>query len=182
MKKPLRLAVLAAIVLTLALAGRAFAHEAMEHMAMTPTENLPVAADPAYPPDTGLILLHDHMPGMKGAAARVSGAFDTVLYAIDYTRSDTGEKVENHRWVIHEEIQGNSEKPYVVGDKVTLLPGHISSMGGEGVLAEISEVLPGVAYMVDFLPTDGSEPVLNHQWMSEDELLLCVPPSPHTSH
>ena len=33
------------------------------------------------------------------------------------------------------------------------------------------EVVAGVAYMVDFTPTDGGEPIINHQWVSQEELL-----------
>ena len=80
----------------------ALAHEGMDHHAVTPTDTFTPAEDPAYPVGTEVIMLADHMPGMAGAAARVSGAFDTVLYAINYTNADTGEEVLWHRWVIHE--------------------------------------------------------------------------------
>lgn len=147
------------------------ANGTMDLHAITPTESLFPAANPAYPVGTDALLAADHMPGMKGAIARISGAFDTVLYAINYTRSDTAEVVKDHRWIIQEEIKGHGEVPYKAGDVVTLLPGHISGMGGEGVQAEIVEVMPGVAYMVDFTPTDGTERVINHQWLSEAELM-----------
>ena len=166
-KKPF--ALLAALVLALALP--VLAHEGMDHSVMSPTDRFIPAEAPRYPVGTQALLQADHMPGMKGAVAVISGAFDTVLYAITYTRSDTGEVVKDHRWVIREEIQGFGEVPFQEGEFVTLLPGHISGMGGEGVLAEITLAVPGVAYMVDFTPLDGMEPVLNHQWVSEEELL-----------
>ena len=75
---------------------------------------------------------------------------------------ETAAQVENTRI---EKIQQPAR------DQVILLPGHISGMGGEGARAEIVEVMAGVAYMVDFTPTDGSEPIFNHQWVSEEELL-----------
>lgn len=146
------------------------AHD-MDHHAVSPTDAFTPAEAPLYPLGTEVILAADHMPGMEGAVARISGAFDTVLYAINYTREDTGEVVLWHRWVIHEEIENPMEEPYEVGNVVTLLPGHISGMGGEGVQAEIVEVLIGTAYMVDFTPTDGTDPVVNHQWVSEEEVL-----------
>ena len=166
-KKPF--ALLAALVLALALP--VLAHEGMDHSVMSPTDRFIPAEAPRYPVGTQALLQADHMPGMQSAVAVVSGAFDTVLYAITYTRSDTGEVVKDHRWVIREEIQGFGEVPFQEGEFVTLLPGHISGMGGEGVLAEITLAVPGVAYMVDFTPLDGMEPVLNHQWVSEEELL-----------
>ena len=168
MKKQLHILLVA---LLLALVIPVFAHENMDHSMFTPTVNFTPAINPLYPIDTEVILLADHMSGMNGANARISGAFDTTLYAITYTRSDTGEVVKDHRWVIHEEIADYVALPFKVGDAVTLLPGHISGMGGEGVLVEITEVVPGVAYMVDFSPTDGSDPIVNHQWVSEAELL-----------
>ena len=167
--KKTTLALLATLVLALALP--ALAHEGMDHSVMTPTDSFIPAENPVYPVGTQALLQADHMPGMQSAVAVVSGAFDTVLYAITYTRSDTGEVVKDHRWVIREEIQGFGEVPFREGEFVTLLPGHISGMGGEGVSAEITLVVPGVAYMVDFTPLDGTEPVKNHQWVSEDELL-----------
>lgn len=155
----------------------ALAHEHMDHHAVTPTDTFTPAEDPVYPVGTEVILLADHMPGMAGAVGRISGAFDTVLYAINYTRADTGEEVLWHRWVIHEEIEGTGSEPYRTGDQVTLLPGHISGMGGEGMQAEIVEVMTGVAYMVDFTPADGTEPIQNHQWVAQEELLPYEPPA-----
>lgn len=163
-----------ALILTallLALTISAFAHENMDHSITTPTEHLIPAANPEYPVGTEVLLAANHMPGMQGAIARVSGAFETTLYAITYTRRDTGEVVKDHKWVIHEEITGHGEDPFSVGEIITLLPGHISGMGGEGVQAEITELSPGVAYMVDFSPVDGSEHITGHQWVSEEELL-----------
>ncbi|HSK68590.1 MAG TPA: DUF1541 domain-containing protein [Candidatus Limnocylindria bacterium] len=162
-------------LLALALAVPVIAQEAGGHMAMSPTDEFTEAADPRFPVGTYVVLNADHMPGMMGAGGVISGAFDTVLYAINFTSAETGERMENHRWVIHEEIEGHREEPYSVGDVVTLMPGHISGMGGEGVQAEIAEVVRGVAYMVDFMPTDGGEEVVNHQWLSEDELFACCP-------
>jgi hypothetical protein len=167
MKKSLRFAAL--LLLALAMAVPAIAHEA-GHGVTSPTDNLQEAMEPQFPVWSYAVLLADHMPGMKGAAARVSGAYDTTLYAVSYTRTDTGERTENHKWVIHEEIEGHGDMPYAVGDNVMLMAGHISGIGGEGAEAEITQVLPGVAYMVDYLPTDGSEPVVYHQWVSGEEL------------
>ena len=168
MKKQFNILVAA---LLLALAIPVFAHENMDHGMVSPTENFTPAENPLYPVDAQVILSADHMPGMNGAIARISGAFGTTLYAITYTRSDTGEVVNDHKWVIHEEIANYGALPFNVGDTVTLLPGHISGMGGEGVQALVTQAVPGVAYMVDFSPTDGSDPVVNHQWVMEAELL-----------
>ena len=158
------------IALVLGLTASALAFGPTDHQALTPTEALTPARSPAYPVGMAVKLEADHMPGMEGAPGTISGAYETVLYAVSFTRADTGEEVLWHRWVIQEEIEGFGEAPYQPGDIVTLLSGHISAMGGEGAQAEIVEVMPGVAYMVDYVPTDGSAPVQNHQWLSEEEI------------
>lgn len=139
--------------------------------AVSPTDSLVAAENPAYPVGTPVRVEADHMEGMLGAQGVVSGAFETVIYAVDYTDAETGERVENHKWVIHEEIEGGREAPYAAGDTVILKAGHISSMGGEGAEATIVEVVKGVAYMIDYIPTDGGEEVKDHQWVVESELL-----------
>lgn len=169
-RKILTAALAAMLLMALALPGLAGEH-GMGHHAFTPTESLTPAAAPLYPVGSEVLLNADHMEGMRSAVAKVSGAFDTVLYAVDYVHTETGEPVKAHKWVIREEIEGHGGEPFAAGDTVRLLPGHISSMGGEGAEATIAQVLPGVAYMVDFTPTGGGEPVTYHQWVSEDELL-----------
>lgn len=107
---------------------------------------------------------------MQGAEGVVSGAFDTTLYAVDYTAA-SGAKVENHRWVIAEEIENSAGKAFAVGDTVTLGQGHMESLGGAGLSAVIRQVAQGPAYMVDYDPTDGGARVVNHQWVAEFELM-----------
>lgn len=168
-----RFSMLLALVLLFTGALMAAAHEGMDHSITTPTDAFTPAAHPKYPVDSQVIIQADHMGGMQGARGTVSGAFDTVLYAIDYVHKDTGEAITHHKWVVQEEIaeHEHAHEPFKIGDTVTLLPGHITGMGGEGQQATIVEVVPGVAYMVDYEPTDGTEPIHNHQWVSEEELL-----------
>src|SRR5699024_10523002 len=52
----------------------------------------------------------DHMEGMEGAVATIEDAYDTIAYAVTYTPTDGEEKVENHKWVIHEEIEDAKEE------------------------------------------------------------------------
>ncbi len=138
--------------------------------AMTPVEHLTPAVNALYPVGSRVLIDTDHMDGMQGAVGIVTGTFDTTLYAVDYI-SDSGEAVMNHRWVIAEEIGGGKDKAYVVGDTVTLGFGHMGGHGGAGMSAVITSVVNGPAYMVDYDPTDGSDRVVNHQWMAEFELL-----------
>ncbi len=45
-----------------------------------------------------------HMPGMQGATATIDSAEDTTVYMVTYTDTETGETVENHKWVTEEEL------------------------------------------------------------------------------
>ena len=145
------------------------AHGAMEMHSMTPVDRLTLALDPMYPVGAQVVIETDHMAGTMGARGVVSGAFDTTLYAVDYTASD-GTEVKSHRWVVSEEIVGGADKTFEVGDTVTLGQGHMESLGGAGLSAVIVQVVDGPAYMVDYDPTDGSARVVNHQWIAEFEL------------
>lgn len=138
-------------------------------MPMTPVDNLVKSENALYPVGTEVVIETDHMSGMMEARGIVSGAFDTTLYAVNYTDAD-GMAVDNHRWVISEEIEGSVGKTFQVGDTVTLGQGHMGSMGGAGQSAVITQVVEGPAYMVDYDPTDGSARVVNHQWVAEFEL------------
>src|SRR5690625_65169 len=48
-------------------------------------EGIQEATDPRYPVGEAVILNTDHMPGMDGAEATISGAFDTTTYSVSYT-------------------------------------------------------------------------------------------------
>lgn len=137
---------------------------------MTSVEDLKKAQNPKYPLGTNITITTDHMEGMKGAEGTVSGVYDTTVYSVDYTPSDGGKEVKDHKWVIKEELEDSENKTYAVGDEVILKNGHMSNMGGKGVKAKIVEVVEGPVYMVDYKPTDGSKEVKNHQWVVESEL------------
>lgn len=141
----------------------------MPGMAMTPVEDLTPSENPLFPVSTEVIVNTDHMSGMMGAKGVVSGAYDTTLYAVDYTDA-SGTEVKNHRWVIAEEIVSSDGVAFEVGDTVTMRQGHMEAMGGAGQSAVIVQIMPGPAYMVDYDPTDGSARVMNHQWVAEFEL------------
>lgn len=49
------------------------------------------------------------MEGMKGAEAVVDDAIQGTVYAVDYTPTNGGEKIENHMWVIGDEVESLSE-------------------------------------------------------------------------
>lgn len=47
-----------------------------------PPAGIKKAADPTYAVGEDVVLTADHMPGMKGAPATISGAFDTTAYSV----------------------------------------------------------------------------------------------------
>jgi Protein of unknown function (DUF1541) len=131
-------------------------------------EGLEEAADPKYPVGSQAMIEADHMAGMDGAEATISGAFDTVVYTVTYTPTTGGEKVTNHKWVIHEELKNAGEEPFEKGDKVVLEADHMKGMKGAEATIESAEET--TVYMVDYMPTDGGEEVKNHKWVTESEL------------
>lgn len=45
-----------------------------------------------------------HMPGMQGASATIDAAEDTTVYMVTYTDTETGDTIENHKWLTEEEL------------------------------------------------------------------------------
>lgn len=145
--------------------------EEMEHMNHSSSGELPkglkVAENPTFKVGSKAIMSTDHMDGMNGAEATIAGAFDTTVYAISYTSITGGERVENHKWIIHEEIQDASIEPYQAGEEVMVEADHMDGMEGAEAIIESAEQTK--VYMVDYTSTDG-EHVKNHKWVTESEL------------
>lgn len=131
-------------------------------------EGLKVAENPIYEVGSKAIIESDHMAGMKGAEATIVGAYDTTVYTVSYTPTTGGERVENHKWVIHEELQDAGDAPLEPGTEVTVNADHMEGMNGATV--EIDSAEETTVYMVDFTPTTGGEEVKNHKWVTESEL------------
>ncbi|MFD1851808.1 MULTISPECIES: YdhK family protein [Bacillaceae] len=144
-------------------------HANMEHSGSGEVpENLQVTENPTYEVGSNAIIESDHMSGMKGAEATIVGAYNTTVYSISYTPSNGGERVENHKWVIHEEIQDAGQEPLEPGTEVTIEATHMQGM--ESSTAVIDSAVETTVYMVDFMPTTGGEMVTNHKWVTESEL------------
>ncbi len=131
-----------------------------------PPAGIEEAEDPTYPVGTEVILIADHMPGMDGATATISGAFDTTTYSVSYTPTDGGEPVTDHRWVVHEELVDPGEAPLPGGTKVVLNAEHMPGM--QGATATIDYSTEETVYMVD-LTVDGMT-MTNHKWVTESEI------------
>ncbi|MFC6038734.1 YdhK family protein [Paenisporosarcina macmurdoensis] len=131
-------------------------------------EDLKVEENPTFEVGSKAIIKNGHMEGMKGAEATIVLAFDTIAYAVSYTPTTGGEKVSNHKWVVHEEIEDAGDEPLEAGAEVILEADHMEGM--DGAKAEIDSAEQTTVYMINFTPTTGGEEVTNHKWVTESEL------------
>jgi hypothetical protein len=144
-------------------------HSEMDHSGSGEVpKGLAKAENPTYPVGSRVVIHANHMAGMDGAEATVSGAFDTTVYSVTYTPSTGGNPVKNHKWVIHEEIENAGDKPYKPGDEVVLNAEHMKGM--DGAKATIDTAEQTTVYMVDYTDAKTSEKITNHMWVTESEL------------
>ena len=147
-------------------------HADMKDMVHSDDGSIPnglmTAENPTYAVGSEAIIQTDHMAGMKGATATIVGAFDTTAYSINYTPTDGSEKVLDHKWVVHEEIENPASAPLEKGTEVTVLADHMKGM--EGAKAEIESAQQTTVYMIDYSSTTDGDKVMNHKWVVEDEL------------
>lgn len=143
-------------------------HGAHDHPAHggQPPAGIQTEESPTYPVGSQVILTADHMPGMNGAEATISGAFDTTVYSVSFTPRHGGEPVTDHRWVVHEELVNPGEAPLPDGTQVVLDAGHMSGM--QGAEATIDYSTQETVYMVDL--TAGGMTMTNHKWVTESEI------------
>jgi len=143
-------------------------HSSMEH----PMDGGPApagieeATSPKYPVGTKVTLTADHMEGMDGAKATIVGAFDTYTYAVNFTPTTGGEPVEDHKWVVQEEIKDAGPERLPDGTEVTLEAEHMEGM--KGAKATIASSTDQTVYMVDY-ESDGMT-MTNHKWVVESEI------------
>jgi transcription antitermination factor NusG len=131
-------------------------------------EGLKEKENPTFELGSTATITDAHMPGMEGAEATIVGAYETTVYSISYDPTDGGERVEDHKWIIHEEVKDAQEEPYEVGDEVEVDADHMEGM--QGAMAIIDSAEQTTVYMVDFVLTDSGEEVTNHKWVTESEL------------
>lgn len=131
-------------------------------------EELQEAENPEFEEGSRATIEAGHMEGMKGAEAVIEGAYDTTAYAVSYTPENGGEPVENHKWVIHEELEDPGEAPLQPGDTAVMNTDHMEGM--MGAEAEIDSAENTTVYMITFTPTNGGDEVSNHKWVTGGEL------------
>src|SRR5699024_11743439 len=95
---------------------------------------------------------------------------DTTVYIVTYTPTTGGEKVEDHKWVIHEEIENAEEETYEPGDEVVLEADHMEGM--EGATATIDSAEDTTVYMVSYTDTETGEEVEYHKWVDRKSTRL----------
>lgn len=144
-------------------------HTEMNHSGSSELPNgLQEAGNPTYKVGSTVILNSDHMEGMNGAEATITGAYETTVYSVSYTPTTGGEKVTNHKWVVHEEMENAAQQPYKPVAEVTLAADHLKGMAG--AKATIDSAEQTTVYVVDYIPIDGGDKVKNHKWVTDSEL------------
>jgi hypothetical protein len=144
-------------------------HSKMNHSGSDEVpEGLKEAENPTYKVGSQAILKTDHMEGMNGAEATIVGAYETTAYVVSYTPTTGGERIENHKWVIHEEIENAGDETFEPGTEVIINADHMEGMKGATAVIDSAEAT--TVYMVDYTPTNGGEEVKNHKWVTESEL------------
>lgn len=132
-------------------------------------DGLQAAENPTYPVGSQAIIADAHMSGMEGAEVTIAGAYDTVAYIVSYTPTDGGEPVVDHKWVVHEELEGTAGKqPLAPGDEAVLMADHLPGMAGATATIDAAEQT--TVYSVDFISTTTGEQVKGHLWVTEEEL------------
>lgn len=131
-------------------------------------EGLKEKNNPTFSLGSQALMSADHMSGMKGANAKIVGAYETTVYAVTYTPTTGGDPVHNHKWVIHEEIQDPTDQPYAAGSEPLLNADHMQGM--KGAKATVDSAEQTTVYMVDYTPTTEGDPIKNHKWVTEEEL------------
>lgn len=93
----------------------------------------------------------------------------------------TEQKENEHEGMSHADMDHSSDgsvpegmvpaenATYEVGDMARIKDGHMSGM--EGAEATIVGAYDTIAYVISYTPTDGGDPVLNHKWVVQEELV-----------
>ncbi|MGE7844050.1 YdhK family protein [Lysinibacillus sp. NPDC093712] len=129
---------------------------------------LKTAENPKFPVGSTAMIKDGHMSGMKGAEATIVGAYDTTAYIISYEPTTGGKKIENHKWVIHEELIDPGAAPLAPGTEVKTTATHMKGM--ENATVRIDEAVQTTVYMIDFPLTTTGEEMKNHKWVTDSEL------------
>lgn len=149
-------------------------HEDMGHSSMNHStdgsipDGLQEEQDSTFAVGDTALITDAHMEGMEGVEAEIVGAFATTAYTVTFTPTTGGDPVEDHKWVIHEELEEAGEVPLEVGSEVTLDADHMEGM--DGATATIDSAEETTVYMVNYTDKETGDEVTNHKWVTESEL------------
>lgn len=149
-------------------------HGEMDHGSMNHSTDgsipsgLQEAENPTFAVGETALITDAHMEGMEGVEAEIVGAFETTVYTVSYTPTSGGDPVEDHKWVVHEELEDAGEAPLEVGTEVTLDADHMEGM--DGATATIDSAEETTVYMVNYTDKVTGDEVTNHKWVTESEL------------
>lgn len=124
------------------------------------------ATSPRFPVGSKVTLTADHMDGMKGAPATVVGAYTTTAYAVNYRPTTGGAMVENHKWVVQQEIANSGSERLADGTEITLTADHMDGM--KDARGTVASSTTQTVYLVDYT-ADGMT-MKNHKWVVENEM------------
>ncbi|RYI28449.1 DUF1541 domain-containing protein [Bacillus infantis] len=155
-------------------AGEQEDHTGMDHSEMDHSgsgeipQSMKEAENPKYKVGSKVIIEEGHMPGMQGAEATVAAVYDTTVYTVSYDPVTGGDRIENHKWVVHEELQDSGEEPFEPGSEAIIEAEHMEGMKGAAAIIDTAE--QKTVYVINFTPKDGGAEVKNHLWVTEEEL------------
>ena len=124
------------------------------------------ASNPRYAVGSTVKVMADHVPGMRGATGKVVAVYDTTAYAVDYRPTNGAAPVENHKWVVQQELKDAGGGRLANGTKVTLEADHEPGMKGASGTIVSSTTEP--VYQVD-VQVPG-HPMPGHKWVVQSEL------------
>ncbi|MCF1686064.1 YdhK family protein [Tetragenococcus halophilus] len=143
------------------------AHMHMQHVESGDLpENIKEVENPKYPVGTTVELLTDHMSDILHAKAIVDGVYDTTVYSVTYSDTNTNDQIADHKWVVDGEVIYNGSVD--VDDQVTILDKLMDGM--QGATATIERITTEPVYMIDYYSSDHGRWVKNHQWIVESAL------------
>ncbi|AZA11643.1 YdhK family protein [Corynebacterium gerontici] len=108
----------------------------------------------------------EHMPGMEDAIGTIKGAYATTAYEVNYEPTDGSPRVEDHKWVVHEELDNPGDAPLRDDTPIVINADHMKGMKGAKGTVEDAETTN--VYMIDF--DANGQHYTNHKWVTEDEL------------
>lgn len=130
--------------------------------------DLPFAKNPKFPVGSKVKIIADHIDGLKNAEGTIVGAYDTTAYEVSYVPATGGEKVNNYKWLVSEELDGVSGEPMGSGREILIATDRVEGM--KGATAVVESASEGPVYMVDIITTTGEE-LKNYKWLTESELV-----------